>query len=938
MSELYSRIVGPFLSHEGVAHDENPPGRGSGRYGWGTGKNPGQHQDTIPWSMAEVERLRKENLTPKEIADYYGISQNELRRRISVDNMARESEERARCIDLQENKHYSLRKIAQVTGLSTGTVRKRLSDYTQKKIDKNEGYMQTLRDEIDAKGHVDVGAGSEHSLGVSDVKMKQLVKSLAEEGYVLSHPKYTQAGTGYETGMIVLSKKGTPKNYIYNHMDEIQTLDDYNVVELEGLPKKKEFHDPVQISSSRVRVKYNEEGGVLKDGVVELRRGVPDLNLGKSNYAQVRIGVDGTHYIKGMAVYSDDLPEGVDVLFNTNKHQGTPMLGPDKNNSVFKPVKGEGLHAFEATIRDQNDWVDADGTKHQGPINIVKEQGVWHEQQRTLAAQFLSKQPYELAKKQLDIAYGDRLDEFKSIQALDNPVVKQKMLRSFADECDAAAVHLKAAAIPRQSWNVILPLTTLKPGEIYAPSFKQGEEVVCIRYPHAGKFELEQLKVNNKNKEGQKIIGVDGFDAVGILKSSAEKLSGADFDGDTVLVIPNPKRPTKNGKYTYDIHVRDSLEGLKDFDPHEEFKGYKGMKVLSKSQTQIKMGEITNLITDMGLAGAPDDELARAVRHSMVIIDANKHELDWKASYKVNGIKELQQKWQKGGGAGTLISRAKSPYYVTSRVVNQPYDIDEETGRKIWNEQKAKTYIDKNGVEKTIPARRFKSTRMYETDDANTLLSDPDHATVMERVYAKYANQCKELGNQARKELLYSSRNEKIEYSKEAAEEYAPEVKALKDKLLVAEKNAPRERAAQRLASQKVKMKADASALRGNEMTDGEKRKQLAKEIENARKVVGAKKQRVTFTDREWEAIQKGAIHKTTLIKLLNNADEADYKEKATPKNKRGLSSWKISRIEALLAQAADPNNHMNMDDIAEYTGVSKSTIAKIKAGTYKGG
>ena len=64
-----------------------------------------------------------------------------------------------------------------------------------------------------------------------------------------------------------------------------------------------------------------------KDGVIEIRSGVDDLSLGDSHYAQVRILVDGNTYLKGMAVYSDDLPDGVDVMFNTNKKKRHPDIG-----------------------------------------------------------------------------------------------------------------------------------------------------------------------------------------------------------------------------------------------------------------------------------------------------------------------------------------------------------------------------------------------------------------------------------------------------------------------------------------------------------------------------------------------------------------------------------------------------------------------------------
>ena len=953
MGELYSRLVGPFLAHYGRGRDDPRLASermvGSGRYLKGTGANPNQHVEVIPWSRETVEKMRKDGIDDKDIAKSMGMSWNKFRGLISESKEERIAYQRAVCVDLHENgnkangnRPMSIRQISAATGWSATTVRNRLSDYTKTKVDKYEQYKQFLRDQIEEKGHLDVGIGTEHNLGVSETKMKQLIQALEAEGYVRSKPRIPQAGTGYETNMLVLSKKGTPKNYIYNHIDEIQPMDDVNILEGGKKIEIKRWHDPVSIDSARCMVVYNEEGGINKDGLVELRRNVPELSLGKSNYAQVRITVDGTHYIKGMAVYADDLPDGVDIRFNTNKHVGTPMMSDDKDHTVFKPLEGKGVAGFGATLRAQNDWVDDKGVTHFGAVNIVKEQGVWADQQKTLAAQFLSKQPVALATKQLGIDLGNRKDEFESIMALNNPAIKQRMLKSFADECDAAAVHLKAAAIPRQAWNVIIPISNdpkkggLADDEIFAPRFKQGEEVVCIRYPHEGKFQLSQLKVNNNCAEAKRVIGIDAFDAVGITRAAADKMSGADFDGDTVLVIPNPKRPTKNGKYTYDIQVEGILKGLQDFDPKEAYPGYPGMRRMTKDGKTKNMGIVSNLITDMTLQGATADEYARAVRYSMTVIDAYKHGLDYRTAYKVNNIKELQDKYQKGGGVATIVSRAKSISMQYQREPNHQYDIDPETGRKIWNTKKSKTYIDADGNEHTIPPRQFKSTKMLETEDAYTLIGDPHNP--MERAYADYANACKALGNQARKEFLKSTKTESIAYSKEAAQEYSKEVEDLKEKLLIAEKNAPRERAAQRLASMNVKMMADAAEQVGNEMTEGEKRKQLAKEIGRAREQVGAKKQRIVFTDREWEAIQKGAINKTTLNKLLNNADENDYKKKATPKEKRGLSQWKISQIESMLASMKQPNNNLRIQDIADYMGVSTSTISAIKAGTYQGG
>ena len=92
-------------------------------------------------------------------------------------------------------------------------------------------------------------------------------------------------------------------------------------------------------------IKFNEEGGIEKDGTIELRRGVEDLSLGNARYAQVRIGVDGTHYLKGMAVYSDDLPKGIDVRFNTNKLSSVPI------DKVLKPIQDNPDNPFGSLIK-----------------------------------------------------------------------------------------------------------------------------------------------------------------------------------------------------------------------------------------------------------------------------------------------------------------------------------------------------------------------------------------------------------------------------------------------------------------------------------------------------------------------------------------------------------------------------------------------------------
>lgn len=242
----------------------------------------------------------------------------------------------------------------------------------------------------------------------------------------------------------------------------------------------------------------------------------------------------------------------------------------------------------------------------------------------------------DLIKKQLNLTKADKQAEFDEICALNNPTVKKNLLKSFADDCDAAAVHLKAAALPRQKYQVILPLTSIKDDQVYAPNYNDGEKVALIRYPHGGTFEIPILTVNNKHAEGKRVLGTTPADAIGISSKVAERLSGADFDGDTVMVIPTGK--------SIKITSTPPLKGLERFDPKTSYPERQGMKYMKNTQTE--MGIISNLITDMTLKGANQDELARAVRHSMVVIDAEKHKLDYKKSEADNGIAALKKKYQ----------------------------------------------------------------------------------------------------------------------------------------------------------------------------------------------------------------------------------------------------------------------------------------------------
>lgn len=872
--------------------------RRSGRYPWGSGENPYQHSGDF---LSRVEELQKEGLSETEIAKSMGLTTTQLRTQRSLAKDERRALNVATAKSLRE-KGYSLNEIADKMGFANdSSVRSLLNESSERKMNQAKKTAEFLKKQIDEKGMIDVGTGVERELGISKEKLNQALYILEMEGYPVYGAGVPQVtNPGKQTNLKVLCPPGTEHKDIYDY-ENIHSVREY--VSHDGGETFDKFVYPKSMDSSRLQIRYAEEGGINKDGVVEIRRGVDDLSLGESHYAQVRILVDGKKYIKGMAVYSDDMPDGVDVIFNTNKKVGTPK------EEVLKNIKNDPDNPFGSLIKagGQSYYIDENGERQLSLINKRAEEGDWGEWSDHLPSQFLSKQSMTLIKKQLNLAAADKVAEYDEICSLTNPTVKKKLLQSFADDCDAAAVHLQAAALPRQKYQVILPLTSIKDNEVYAPNYRDGEQVALVRYPHGGTFEIPILTVNNKQAEGKRVLGNNPMDAIGINSKVAERLSGADFDGDTVMVIPT-------GGSTK-ITSTPPLKGLEGFDPKTTYGGkpegtYKKMK-----NTQTEMGKVSNLITDMTLKGATQDELARAVRHSMVVIDAEKHGLDYKQSEIDNGITLLKKKYQgtydENGryheGASTLISRAKSETSVLKRR-GSPI-INKETGEQSYKEV-YEEYVDKKTGKTRV--RTQKSTKMAETKDARTLSS----GTPQEEAYADYANHMKSLANQARKEMVNTG---KIPYSSSAKKTYQKEVDSLKASLNVALKNAPRERQAQTLANAEVAAKKQENPG----MTKGEIKKAGQQALTKARNSVGAKRTTIKISDREWEAIQAGAISENVLTQILNHVDIDDLRQKATPRQTTTLSQAKINKIASMKASG------YSTSEIADAVGVSTSTVSK---------
>lgn len=890
--------------------------RHSGRYPWGSGKTPYQHSGDF---LSRVNELKKNGLSEKNILetinngmpDEYKMGLTEFRIALQKAGHDRKALEYDQIRALKDD-GLGWKAIGDKLGMSESSVRSKYNNGIGEKASQAEKIAETLRKEVDKKGMIDISEGANQVLGVSESKLDEAAYILeAEYGYKRYGVGIRQpTNVRQQTNITVLAKPEYDQKYAYQHQDQIDSLGDYHSDD--GGDTFTKLQRPASLDSNRVAIRYGDEGGLDKDGVMEIRRGVPDLDLGKSHYAQVRILVDGDHYLKGMAVYSDDLPDGVDIMFNTNKPSGTPKM------KVLKEAKADPDNPFGAAIKanGQSMYIGADGKEHLSPINKLKEEGDWDTMSRNVSSQFLSKQPKKLIENQLKFTVADYQAQYDEIMHYDNPTVKKKLLNDFADTCEGTSMTLKASAFPGQSTKVILPINKIKENEAYCPTYENGTQLALIRYPHAGTFEIPIVTVNNKNLHGKRNLG-QIQDAIGINAKVAERLSGADFDGDTVMTIPiSDKVPIKSTR---------PLKALEGFDPKTAYAVPEGnpnhVRIMKKEEKQREMGVISNLITDMTLRGASEDELARAVKHSMVVIDAEKHKLDYKRSEKENGIQELKEKWQirvdedgntKYGGASTLLSRRKQTVRVPER--RGSIRVDKDTGEFIYKES-GRTFTDpKTGKERIAEDT---VSLISETKDARTLSS----GTIQENLYADFSNKLKAMANQARKE---AANMKGLEYSPSAAKAYAPEVASLKEKYNRMIANKPKERKAMLIANSNIKAKIQEQGLDPKNTEDKKEIKKISSvEMQRARDSVGAsgRKSKVTFTDKEWEAVQAGAISDNMLTKFLDSSDSDEIVKRAMPKTTSVMSSAKMSKVKAMLRSG------YTYKEIAQACGVPESTV-----------
>ena len=287
--------------------------RRSGRYPWGSGKDPYQHctdflsrikylsdngvsdediaksmgltkqQFEIEKSFAIVNDMTKAGKSEKEIAEALGSTTTKVRLQKSIKKDSHRAMEVEIAKDLRD-KGYSLNEIAKKMGYKNdSSVRSLLNAESESRMKQAEKTADFLRKQIKEKGMIDVGTGVERELGISREKLSQALYMLEMEGYHVYGGGVSQVNNpGKQTNLKVLAAPDKQHKDIYDYrnihsISEYHSSDDGQTFET--------FKYPASMDSKRLAIRYAEDGGTERDGLVEIRRGVADLDLGGSNYA-----------------------------------------------------------------------------------------------------------------------------------------------------------------------------------------------------------------------------------------------------------------------------------------------------------------------------------------------------------------------------------------------------------------------------------------------------------------------------------------------------------------------------------------------------------------------------------------------------------------------------------------------------------------------------
>lgn len=969
----------------------------------------------------EFEKLRAQGLSNVEIAERLGVSEGTVRNMIKKQN-AGASVKRTKLTNAKDVLRTSVEGIdSDGEPFSMVDVGEGTEMYMGFGIDTKNNALKALEAEGYVVTTIQVGQ-------VSNKNNKTTVQILAkvnDQQYVIDNGV---AGKTNVKGETVTAAQNAVAKYAYSHLDQIQPCTSTICQNESGTEVARALEKPKQIDINRVLIADPTDpspSGIFdpttgreytmgeinsaKDGTMILRPSAKDLTMTEegnskiTHYAQVRIactdgkGID--RYCKGMAMYGkeEDFPDGVDIIFYTNPGK-VSADGKVYAEKVLKKQKAEEMNPFGADLKasGQRHYIDSDGNEQLSAVNILREEGDWGNYSTSLPSQFLAKQNVPLVKEQLTKTVSEAKEYIDTLNKIPNPQVRNKLLEDYADSLDSQAIHLNAAGVSEQRTQVILPCTSLRGteynadgsvkrlGEIYAPGYGDGQKVAVIRYPHANTCEIPVLIVNNNNKEGRETIGF-GKDAIGLPKSALDQLSGADTDGDTGTIIPVSLLNNKG----LNVDSKQYFKELVGFDaeatwPYTEgvtqvSKKWNGIDregiTMSKAERGQEMGLVTNLIMDMSTLGdsVPQEEHVRAIKYSMVAVDAYKHNIDWRQAREDLGIPELYSKYSSTsrGGGMTIFTRAKSqkqdvPEYKEGKYVNgKRLLIDPDTGDKLFtytngthakkvgtDPETGKGIYDDSIREKNKVSTEKLRYAWMEGKGAASLASD--NPSTKEQMYVEFSDTLHGMANSIRRSLnddTYHIDKSKVSdkdktddglsYVKMKAtratadsDEDKAVIDSLRSKLDVAKRNAPKERLAQVYANAAIKARVDENP---SLKTDDDALKKVKNaELAAARARTGAngKGTRVEISAKEYEAINSGKVPKTLISDVLKKSNTESLTKLATEStgSRKKLTAAQVARIKAW----GNSNSKSTPYQMAKSMGVSVSTINKVLSGEYE--
>ncbi|MBQ0118028.1 MAG: hypothetical protein KBS98_09000, partial [Flavobacterium sp.] len=190
LKECVDAVCEAVLAHEGVGHLE---GGNSGRFPWGSGENPYQHQ---PHALVTFdEKMKKAGLTERQIIDAWNgehvddkslqFTTTEYRTALSVYKSRYKQQLQKSAKYLHDVEHRGPTEIARMLGLpNESSARSLLEEQHQANVNKADATAEILKKRLEETGgYLMVGKGVEHELGITKNKLDNALFILEQDGY-----------------------------------------------------------------------------------------------------------------------------------------------------------------------------------------------------------------------------------------------------------------------------------------------------------------------------------------------------------------------------------------------------------------------------------------------------------------------------------------------------------------------------------------------------------------------------------------------------------------------------------------------------------------------------------------------------------------------------------------------------------------------------------